>query len=217
MRRIKPAWPIALAIALLALLAIPSLWFGLRAAWTDASIMQTRWLVSQWREGTGPVKTPQLWQQTRSSLQDASQSAPDNPQLLDDLGYLDASRALALGVPAAGTDDFTLRQNLLASAITHYRSATRLRPTYPYSWAYLALAKHFAGENDAELWQSFDKALRHGQAEAGVQPVLAQLAFAHWGALGDQRQRLVIAMVATAPETIRKQLKLIAAANNVTL
>lgn len=208
---------VALASAAVAAFAALSLWYAGSAAWSDASALQARWLVNAWRDGSGPVFSPTLWREARDDLQAALQTAPGNAQLFDDLGFLYAARAQGLGSPAAGSAELVLQQSLLADAIASYRAAASLRPTFPYSWAYLALAKQLRGERDAEFWLAFDKALHYGHAEAGVQPALAQVAFADWPALGAERQSRITRMVATAPEAPRKRLLALAAQSGVTL
>ena len=205
------------ASAAMAAFAGLSLWYGGLAAWSDAGSLQARWSVNAWREGTGPAASPAQWLAARDDLQAALHTAPNNAQLLDDLGFLHASRAQALGTPAAGSAVMLKQQSLLADAIVSYRASTSLRPTFPYSWAYLALAKHLLGQRDAEFWLAFDKALHYGHAEAGVQPALAQMAFADWPALGGDRQNRLTRMVSTAPAASRKRLLDMAAQGGVTL
>jgi len=208
---------LVLAGAALAAFALLSVWYGGRAAWSDASSLQSRWLVSQWRAGEGPASSEAQWVEVRADLQAALQTSPDNAQLLDDLGFLNASRAQALGTPAAGSPAQQMQQDLLSEAVASYRAAARLRPTFPYTWAYLALAKHRHGEQDAELWLAFDKALHYGHAEAGVHPALAEIAFARWGALGAERQARFKAMAATSPAATRKHLLEMATRSGVEL
>lgn len=196
----------AMAAVLLLGFAALSLWHGGRIAWSDADTLPARWTIAEWRNGRGPAPTPALWTQTRDELRSALQITPDNPQLHDDLGYLYATRAQAMGWPEIGSQEESLRQSLLTEAIASYRAATGLRPTFPYSWTYLALAKHLQGRQDAEFWLAFDKALRYGSSEAGVQPTLAQLAFAQGNSLGPQRQRLISAMLVNSHGAARKQL-----------
>lgn len=194
----------ALAAAALAAFAALSLWHGGRAAWSDAQSAQTRWQVSQWRSGAGPAASAAQWLEARDTLQGALQTAPDNAQLLDDLGFLHASRAQSLGAPAPDSAAHALQQELLASAIANYRAASALRPTFPYTWAYLALAKQLRGELDAELWLAFDKALRYGRTEPGVRPALTQLALANWAALGAERQTRFKAMLANDSKAVKR-------------
>ena len=216
MTRLRRIW-LAMALVVLALVASLSIWHGLRAAWSDASALHARWVVNEWRDGNGAVFTPILWEQTRDELLAALQTAPGNAQLLDDLGFLYAARGQSLGAPAVGSEELVLQQNLLTSAIDSYRQAADLRPTFPYSWAYLALAKHLRHQYDAEFWASFDKALHYGRNEAGVQPALAQVAFAQWSRLGSGRQKEIAIMVATAHEISRQRLLEMAMQSGVTL
>ena len=207
---------IALALALSGFAGL-SLWHGGRAALSDASSLSARWVVDEWRAGRGPAFTPELWLITRNSLQQALVTAPDNAQFYDDLGFLYASRAQALGAPAVGGPVFNYQQGLLDQAIINYRAATKLRPTFPYSWGYLALSKHLRQTLDDELWSAFDKALRYGRNEAGVQPPLAQVAFSHWPDLTDIRRNNIVQMVASAQPKARANLQNMAAQAGVTL
>ena len=194
-----------------------SVWAGGPSAWSDAKSLQAHWLVGQWRDGTGPVYSLPRWQQAHNDLQAALRLTPRNAQLLDDLGFLNVGRAMGLGKPEAGTSEHALQQALFARAIAHYRAATTLRPTFPYTWAYLALAKHFKGEEDPELWQAFDKALRYGRNEAGVQPAMAQVAFAHWNDLSPERKTQMAEMIKDAQPVPHKKLMDLAEENGVVL
>jgi tetratricopeptide (TPR) repeat protein len=206
-----------LAVAVVILFTVLSLWYGSRAAWSDASALHARWLVNGWRDDKGLLYNPNLWREARDDLQAALQITPNNAQLLDDLGFLHAARAQGLGTPTIGSLEFALQQNLLTDAIFYYRTAAGLRPTFPYSLAYLALSKHLRGERDSEFWLAFDKALRYGHTEAGVQPALAQIAFANWSEVGTKRQGQIISMVAGASSVLRKRLVEMAAKNGVML
>jgi tetratricopeptide (TPR) repeat protein len=208
---------LAVCLPLVLLFAGLSLWHGLRAAWGDASTLSARWLVAEWREDKGPGFTPALWLQTRNDLLDGLKITPDNPQLYDDLGYLHASRAQAIGPTEADSPLGTYQRQLLDSAITHYRMATQLRPTMPYSWVYLAKAKELRDKLDAEMWQAFDKALRLGSGEAAVRLVLVEIACTHWGDLSPTRQNDIGNLVAITPPHHRSKLLSVAKAANCPL
>ena len=192
-----------------------SIWHGGRIAWADADTLASRWTLNAWRDGRGPAITPELWTQTRDELINARTVTPDNAQLHDDLAYLYASKAQAMGWPKADSPEETTRQSLLADAVSSYRAATGLRPTFPYSWAYLALAKHFQGQQDAEFWNAFDKSLHYGIYVAGVQPTLAYLAFAQWTTLTSERRQLITTMAISAKGATKKQLINMAAKSGV--
>ena len=207
----------ALLAAALLLCAGLSVWYGGRAAWADASTLRARWLVQEWRTGAAPKPSTMQWSETRDDLLAGLKIAPDNAQLLDDLAYLHAARAQGLGTPAPGTEQEALQLRLLDQALAGYRFATALRPTFPYTWAHFALAKHLRGEHDAEFWRAYDKALQFGRNEAGVQPTLGAIAFAQWSSIGAERQQIIKQMVSTAVEKSRKQLLEMAAQNGVSL
>lgn len=194
-----------------------SLWYGGAAALSDANTLQARWLVGEWRDGKGPAFTPALWLQARDTLRHALQTTPGNPQLHDDLGFLHASRAQAMGTMEGGSAAQHYQNQLLDEAIASYRTSTTLRPTFPYSWAYLALAKQLRGQIDDELWLAFDRALQYGHAEPGVQRALAQVAFAHWPTLSQARQAGIANMVDTAQAQIKTNLEAMAAQQQIVL
>ncbi|MFZ1607898.1 MAG: hypothetical protein WAT63_11585 [Rhodoferax sp.] len=195
-------------VGLIALLVLgsASLWFVFRAAWADAITLSARSIVAEWREGSGPAFTPELWDRTRGQLQSALNAVPGNARLHDDLGFLHAARSQGMGdVPIDGPEHL-LQQTLMEAAIDHYREASALRPTFPYSLTYLALAKHLREQHDEEFWSAFDHAMQYGQTEAALQSPLAEIGFANWSRLGVKRQKAVVDMVANAKAPLRKKL-----------
>ncbi len=188
---------VLLALVLLGFAGL-STWHGVRIAWADANTLAVRWTISQWRDGKGPVYTPDLWAQLRGELLAGLQITPDNPQLLEDLGYLHASRAVAMGWPKMDSAQEVTRQSLLSEAIGSYNAAAELRPTFPYLWAHIALAKHLKGHQDAGFWVAFDKALQYGSFAPGVPPILAKLAFRQWNGLAQQRRQGITLMITSS-------------------
>jgi hypothetical protein len=207
-------WPLGLLVLVLALAAV---WFGLAAALADAASLRARWTVAEWREGKGPANTAEAWIQARDDLLFAAKLVPSNPQWYDDLGYLHASRANAFGEQAQGSVVWKYQQTLLNQAEGFFLTSTELRPSFPYSWGYLALAKHMQDKHDSSFWQAFDNAYRFGRAEAGIQPVLARMAFAQWGTLTDDRKAHIADMIATAQPAAGKVLLAMAEQAKVTL
>jgi hypothetical protein len=197
---------LATCLPLLVLVMGLSLWFGLRAAWGDANSLSTRWLVSEWREGRGPNFNPDTWNKARDELRNTLKTTPGNAQLHDDLGFLNAARAQALGTTQPGSVIRNFQDKLLDEAIINYRTAAQLRPTFPFSWSYLAMAKELRGEQDTELWLAFDKALRFGNTESSVRTVLVYIACAHWATLSPERKASLLQMVASTPKDARARL-----------
>ncbi len=193
----------AAALVGLAIASAASLWFVLPAAWADASSLSARATVTGWREGTGPTITAEVWEHTRAQLLGALRTAPDNAQLHDDLGFLYASRSQGLGNVPFDSPDYQLQQSLLDEAISHYRAACALRPTFPYTWTYLAQAKHYRGKHDDEFLAAYDHAVQYGHSEAALHISLAGIAYSQWDRLGSQRQQAFANMAATARESSR--------------
>ncbi len=170
-----------------------SLWFVLLAAWSDAGTLSARYAINEWRTGKRPPLYGADWERARDDLQAALATTPGNAALHEELAFIHAARSRS-------TDD-------MQQAVLHYRAATALRPTFPYSWTHLALAKHYLGQHDDEFWAAYDHALGLGHSEAALQPAIAEIAFAIWKKLGPQRQQAIGSMVATAKDGSRKPLQ----------
>jgi hypothetical protein len=136
-----------------------------------------------------------VWDSTRRQLESALQTAPGNPQLLDDLAYLHASRAMAMGAVPLDAPEYATQQGLLDQSIAYYHAASAVRPTFPFTWVHLALAKHFRGQHDAEFVNAFERGLQYGHSESDLQATLGQLAIANWARLSPQ-SRIAIARMA---------------------
>lgn len=206
-----------LVLALVAALVGTALWFGLKAAYADTATLRARWIITQWRDGKGPARQPELVARVGADLLAGTRITPDNAGLYDDLGFLHAFQAEALAPFAADPALGEYQRSLLAQALGHYRTSTTLRPTFPYSWTYLALAKQMLAEQDAEFWQAFDNAFRLGKAEAGVQMPVALMAFRTWPSLSDERKARVATMVQTAQPKVAENLRALATSLGVTL
>ena len=187
---------------------------GLPAALADIQSLKARAQIDRWREGRAVVPTVMEWNSVRNRMLRALATAPDNAQLLDDLGFLYAYRAQNL--PDDNELD-ELRKSLLTEAAAYFHSSAVLRPMFPYGWAQYALAQHYLGEPDAVIWPAFDRALAYGRNEAPIQMMLVRIAFARWSALGAERERRIVDMVADAPERMQQPLIELAAQHAISL
>ncbi len=206
----RPGIVFVAVLAGLALAGAASLWFVLQAAWADASSLRARGTVAAWREGSGPKVTDERWQRTLSQLQGALETAPGNAQLHDDLGYLYASRSQGMGPVPLDTPEYQVQQDLMDQAIHHYRTACALRPTFPYTWVYFAMAKHARGHHDAEFLAAYDRAVQYGHTEADIHVALAQLTYSQWSRLGPQRQQTFANVAASAKTSSRMMFQVLA-------
>lgn len=195
-----------LLLLLVAATALISLYGVIPAAIADYATLKTRHEIERLRDGTARPPPAQAWAALRDDLLQAAAWAPDNPRWYDDLGFLYVLRARSTQGVVELTD---LRRSLYTEAAAYYRQAARLRPMFPYGWANLALAKHHADQNDAEMWAAFDKALTYGRHEIGVGRMLAELAFARWQEVTPQRRDTLAAMISeTWPESRKPVLEL---------
>jgi hypothetical protein len=208
---------LALVLAVLALFAALSLRYGGSAALAHSQVLATQNIVFDWRAGRVPSISQKRWEEMRDQMLQALATAPDNTVLHEDLGFWYWLRAGSQANPSASLAEQQYRKSLLDEAVHHYRVACGLRPAYPYTWAYLALVKHALGQPDAEFYLAFDRALRHGRTEAGIQPPIANIAFERWGEIGAQRQQQVIAMVQEAHASNQAYLRGLAQQASVTL
>jgi hypothetical protein len=183
--------------------ALLSVYYLLPAAFTDYRTLKARSEVERMRDGKKLMPALSEWDHLRGQLVRAAGDESGNAQLLDDIAFLYVFRALSMDDVPELAD---LRQSLFREAVGYYRPAAKLRPMFPYGWANLALAKHSAGENDAELWAAFDRALAYGRNEPPVQRMLAEVAFANWATLDPQRAEAITTMVTEAPEKLQQPL-----------
>ena len=203
---------LALALVALATFAALSLWFGGRSAWAALGTMAARTQVTAWRNAEGLSTLAARWAPTAQTLQEGLQISPNDAELQGDLAYLYSQQAIAAQATTPSEANAFWDQ-----AIAHYRSEAQLRPTFPYGWAYLATAKLYRGQIDAEMWAAFDTALAHGVNEGGVQPALATVAFANWDTLDTHYKQRIKDMVNRAHKDVRPELEKLASAFGVAL
>jgi hypothetical protein len=187
----------------LLVLVIPSVYFGLRAAWSDAITLKARSDIDRWqRDNTRP--DIEAWRETRDALQRGLRFTPDDPKLYEHLAYLYGLRAMqASRLPE-------LQKPLLDQVTIYYLEALRLRPMSPHTWANIALAGHLLGDRDKVVWTAFDRAMEYGANEPRVQLILAEIGLSRWDTLDEtHRRRLRDAFKRAAP-SLRKQLDQIA-------
>ncbi|MCX7177126.1 MAG: hypothetical protein NT159_25045 [Proteobacteria bacterium] len=194
----------AFVVALLAG-GLHAAYYGLTSAWSDIIVMKARWNLTQWREGKVPLPQAVELGETRNALNRALAIAHENPMIHEDLGYLYGIRAIRAG----GLPD--LRNEMFSQALDYYRNAATLRPMSPQTWANIALANHYMGTTGPEFWDAFDRSLHYGRNEFSVQKMLAEVGFSRWRELNDVRRKMLLTMIADAPESSRKSLADIAA------
>lgn len=201
-------WGQTLLVALLMAMVVSAAYFGLRAAWSDAVTLRTRYKIDQW-QANRYRPTLEEWREARDNLLDGLRHSPDDAKLTELLGYLYGVRA----EQARRLPDLYLP--LLEQASIYYVEALRLRPMSPHTWANIALAGHLMGDRDKVVWMAFDRAMAYGANEPQVQMILAEIGLSRWDGLDDMHRRMLRAAFERAAPALRKRLDALAAQHHV--
>lgn len=167
--------PSTLVVTLGALLISGIYFAGLRGL-ADTAAIPARHAITQWTQAR-TLPGPREWREVRAALRTARGFEPDNPLFVEELGRLYEMRTRGL--------DSTLPvvRAFLARALDDFRTAARMRPASPTTWANIALAKYRLGELDAAFTAAAERAAQLGRWEPGVQRVLSEIGVNAWAAL----------------------------------
>ena len=121
-------------------------------------------------------------------LTESLRYSPDNAWALEEMGALQTRRLRIFTGPLQA---LTLR-NAGVSANLHLHKALLERPTSPYIWANLALAKLAQNEIDGELSQALRRADDLGPWEPDVQKIVFYVSLAVWDRLDQEQQDSVL-------------------------
>ncbi len=147
-----------------------------RRGLADWNSMRARHEIAVWAERRTPPP-PERLQEAITSLIDALALAPNDPALIEHLGTALELRATA---STAGSE---MRRISFAAALVYFRRAATLRPSSPYTWANILLAKYRLGQVDNEFFGAMRNALDLGPWEPAVQLIVADTALGAWDKL----------------------------------
>ena len=119
---------------------------------------------------------------------DSLRYAPGNPRALEGLGATDFVKMRAAATPQQAVA-------AMRDAQMHFRQALQQRPTSPFLWANLALAKLNLDEIDAELFAALRYANELGPWEPAVQQTALFVALAAWHGLDAGLRQAVATMI----------------------
>jgi hypothetical protein len=127
----------------------------------------------------------------------------DNPWALEGLGAIDLARMRVSTIPREALA-------VTRSARARFRQALLQRPTSPFLWANLALAKLYLDEIDDELRTALRHADELGPWEPTVQQTVLFIGLAAWQELGpDPRQNLARTIERGATRNTRKMFDIV--------
>jgi hypothetical protein len=165
------------AILALAVLTAMALRWGI----ADAELSQASREMVRW-EADGALPDLDSWIEVRSTLLAAQRHETGSPTLHEALARLHAQRHQG----NAGTEVFQ------EQALEYFQRAAVQRPTSPYTWASIALARYRLGLIDTELQRALANATLLGPWEPEVQFIVADIGFALWDELpGAQRKEVL--------------------------
>lgn len=194
-------WGRAATAALFVVLALITLQaVGLGVSGLYAELAQLEMERSGMRTGPpGARDVGHIEQRLYSSLRYAS----GNPWTLEQLGALNLAKMRASTVPREAVA-------LTRDARTRFRQALVQRPTSPFLWANLALAKVYLDEIDAEFFAALAHAIELGPWEPIVQQVTVFVGLAAWQALDPgMRQALVRTLERAAIGNAEKMVQIV--------
>ena len=158
----------------------------------DWSTMRWRHEITGWAERRATRPPPERLQAAITTLTETMALTPDDPILVEHLGV--AVELRATGLPP-GSD----RRQFLDLALVYFRKAAALRPTSPYTWANILVAKYRLGQVDDEFFGAMHHALDFGPWEPAVQLIVADTGLGAWDGLdGSLRARVTENLQRTA-------------------
>lgn len=176
-------WCKAAAIALFVVLALIALQvggLGVSGLFAQMAQLETERLTAaaapRSAQGVGHIE-----RRLHSSLRFAS----GNPWALEQVGALNLARMRASTVPREAVA-------LASDARIRFRQALVQRPTSPFLWANLALAKLYLDEVDAEFFAALRHAEELGPWEPVVQQVSVFVGLAAWRELDPEMRQVLV-------------------------
>lgn len=172
--RLGVAVPVILGLVLLSVLVASR-------GMADWQVQSVRGDVRAWA-GTGKAPSARAWEAAREALERAAVLAPASPSVHELLGTLHMTEPALAQSPQA--------------AMRYLARAVEMRPSAPYPWGNLLLARYRSGITQAPFEQMLAETWRLGPAEPGVQVVVADLGLARWDDFGAEGRSATGAAIA---------------------
>jgi hypothetical protein len=165
---LKRYFPSNLLAFFLALLSIWGIITSYQYGAASLDYYKIRSILAIWQE-EGVTQSPEQYQQAKQTVSDAHKSHPSHPMYIDLIGQINE-----WGVIAGYVD----KEQALALAKKSYLDATQLRPTWPVTWASLAMVKWRLQEFDDELLLYLNRADKFGPRKPEVNLLYSELGLA---------------------------------------
>ena len=133
-------------------------------------------VLERWKRKEAQLEQ-QDWDRMRRQMDRALKLAPSNPDIMHACGSALEGRYIR---NAPGD---RIAQPARRQAADYYRAAISRRPTWPFTWADLALVKYRLDELDDEFYHALYQSTAVGPWEPGVQRVVAYIGLKLWDRL----------------------------------
>lgn len=176
---------LSLCVVVLAL-SLGSILLGSRLFMASINQYRASSFLSDW-ESKRQVPTELAWQVAEQAMLSASSWYPaKHGAYAEQLGYMLQWRVYRANPEQAGSKDYQQQ------AIQEFRSASQLRPTWPYAWSGLAYAKLVANEFDQELTHAMQQAVYYGPNRIGINRRIAEVGLISWDKLNTELRELTL-------------------------
>ena len=145
-------------------------------------------IIERWQQEKVVLKDED-WDRLQQKLETALRFDPDNPDINHAYGTVLQGRYIDL------FPEDPVAQPARRLAADYYRLAIKRRPTWPYTWADLALMKYRLGELDEEYSHALHTAIQMGPWEPSVQYMVGFLGFQTWDKLGQKDRAFIIKVI----------------------
>ena len=181
-RGLQMAWPVALVV-LLVLVAVQAGRLGISGLIVELAQQEVdRWVSTRKPQGMASVN------RVAGYYSDSLDYVSDNPWALEGLAAMDLTRVRLSVVPQEAVAH-------AKAARTHLRRALRQRPTAPFLWANLAVAKLYLDEKDGEFFTALRHADELGPWEPRSQEIFLFVSLAAWDKLQAGQRRAAVLSV----------------------
>lgn len=171
------------------LLSISILLLGGRLLFASFNQYRASSFLTDW-EAKRQVPSEQAWQVAEQAIQNAINWYPaSNGAYAEQFGYMWQWRGYGANSTQAS------RKGYHQQAVSEFRTATQLRPSWPYAWSGLAYAKLVAGELDQEFSHAMQQAAHFGPSRIGINRRLAEIGLISWPKLDAELRELTLEQV----------------------
>ncbi|HIJ82712.1 MAG: hypothetical protein HW380_52 [Magnetococcales bacterium] len=139
----------------------------------DLNALAAKMRLEQWKS-RALLPNQTTWELAWNRMQTAMRLDANNPDHHETI-----ARLLQWRLQGGDGRDGAIKEKR-QQALIHLRQAVSLRPTWPYGWVNLALAKYRLDQRDDELYRAMANAITTGPEERSIQMAVAKMSLSLW-------------------------------------